>query len=397
MRVLLVADHFPPYGGGLAEQTQRIATRLRARRHDVAVVTAASRGSDTAEHGIPVRRVKLTLDRVPRIYQEGSPPFHPPWPDPEYRRALTRLVREFEPDVLHVHGWSVFSAASLRPPVPIVCTLHDYGLVCPKKSLVSHRTICATGRGLKCLRCDSDTQPTPRRVALAGALSITSRLPRQRVAVWMAVSQYVADRHVEGGLDRRRVVVVPPVIDTDGGTSAPGDQPAPYLLYVGPGPEGAHKGRSVLLEALDRLPDLDHRVVLVGGREPVAHARIDDRGYLRGDDLTAAFRDASFAVVPSIWPDPCPAVAVEAMSWGRPVVASATGGLPEIVEQEHTGLLVPPGDVSALARAIQRLSSDAALARRMGERARGSVGRFSTEAVLPRIEAMYEQALAGPR
>jgi glycosyltransferase involved in cell wall biosynthesis len=395
MRVLQVADHFPPYEGGLGGQAQRIAQRLRERGHPVAVITVAASGSEAIESGIPIRRVRLTLDRLPHVYQEGSPPFHPPWPDPEFRRALTQLVTDFEPDVLHVHGWSVFSAASLTRTVPIVCTLHDYGLVCPKKSLLSHGRVCRTGRGIACVACDSDAQPTPRRVSLAGALSVMSRLPRRRVAAWMPVSQYVADRHVQGGLDPSRVVVVPPVIDAHRDDLRSPGQTEPYILYVGPGPEGAHKGRSVLLAAIDQLTDMDHKVVLVGGREPIAGARIDDRGYLRGDDLAAAFRDASFAVVPSIWPDPCPAVAVEAMGWGRPVVASATGGLPDIVEQGVTGLLVPPGDVEALATAIQRLSSDSALREGLGERARSSVGRFSTEAVLPQIEEMYQKALVG--
>jgi len=393
MRILLVTDHYPPAGGGLAVQAQRHAERLSARGHELAVLAAGVHDAGERAGGVEVVTAGLSFARIPRVYQEGSPAFHPPWPDPAFRRALARLVARLRPDVVHVHGWSVLSAVSLPSPPPIVCTLHDYGLCCPKKSLVRHGQTCAGGRGLRCLSCDSDDQPTPRRSALAAALELTVPVARRRVRRWLAVSDYVRERHLQAGLDPARVTVLPPLVDQPEAPVAPSPD-APYILYVGPGPEQRHKGRSVLLEAFARLRGDGPRLVLVGGRDRLADpgARIEDRGRLGGAALGAAFHGAAFAVVPSVWPDPCPAVAVEAMGAGRPVIASAAGGLPSIVQDGRSGLLVAPGDPEALAAAMRALIEDSGRRRAMGAAALAGFERFRTENVLPRLEAVYRDA-----
>ena len=88
-------------------------------------------------------------------------------------------------------------------------------------------------------------------------------------------------------------------------------------------------------------------------------------------------------------------VAREAMAWGRPVVASAVGGLRDAVEDGVTGLLVPPRDVAALRGALERLLGDAALRARLGAAAREKARReLSLDAATDRLLAAYEEALA---
>lgn len=396
MRVLQVSDHFPPQTGGLAIQVQRLAARLNAAGHEASVLTVGESSESTTPEGVAVRHHPHSFGRVPGVYQEGSPPFHPPWPDPEFRRGLQGTIEALRPDVVHVHGWSVFSAASLGAGAPpIVCSLHDYGMVCPKKSLLRHGTVCAKGRGFRCVTCDSQAQPTPRRSALAATLGLTWPWLQKRVFRFLAVSSYVRERHLQSGLDEERIAVIPPLIDPlPPGPPAGRAQSGPYVLYVGPGEEGAHKGRSVLLRAFARIDPMDHSLLLVGGSSQLAASGpVEDAGYLRGEALTAAFRGASIVVVPSVWADPCPAVAVEALSVGCPVIASAVGGLTDIVAHDRTGLLVPPGDEEALAAALQKLVGDGGLRVEMGDRARESVARYSTDSVLPSLLDTYRAAV----
>jgi glycosyltransferase involved in cell wall biosynthesis len=168
------------------------------------------------------------------------------------------------------------------------------------------------------------------------------------------------------------------------------------VLYVGPGPEAEHKGRHVLLDAWSRADVGNKKLVVVGGRERLSQngAGVEDAGYLSGGDLAAAMAEAEFTVVPSVWPDPCPAVAVEPMALGRPVIASAVGGLTDIVQHESTGLLVPPDDPRALAEAIEALASNPGLVADLGRHAHRHAAGFATEAVLPQLEALYAQAKA---
>ena len=92
--------------------------------------------------------------------------------------------------------------------------------------------------------------------------------------------------------------------------------------------------------------------------------RLGREAFLR--ELQAAY----VVAVPALWQEPFGMIALEAMCAGRPVVAYASGGLPEIVEHGRDGLLVPPGDRSALANAVERLLDDPALAAEMGRHGR---------------------------
>ena len=86
-------------------------------------------------------------------------------------------------------------------------------------------------------------------------------------------------------------------------------------------------------------------------------------GQLRADgssaeQLAREFANASVVVVPSLWPEPFGIVGIEALAAGRPVIASATGGIGDWLEDGVCGLCVPPGDAGALARALNELLAD---------------------------------------
>jgi L-malate glycosyltransferase len=102
-------------------------------------------------------------------------------------------------------------------------------------------------------------------------------------------------------------------------------------------------------------------------------------------------------VVPSVWPDPLPGVVKEAMSQGKAVVGSAMGGIIDMIDHERTGLLVEPGDVDGLARAMARLSTDAVLRERLGQAAQARIDDFAQERVVPQFEHLYEQLAVSGR
>ncbi len=109
--------------------------------------------------------------------------------------------------------------------------------------------------------------------------------------------------------------------------------------------------------------------------------------------VMSAWGRATLALAPSIWPDPCPTVAMEAMAMARPLIASRIGGLSDIVADGETGLLVPPGDAAALRAAIQHLLADPARRHRMGSAAQQRLVQFQAHTVVPRIEQVYRELL----
>jgi glycosyltransferase involved in cell wall biosynthesis len=164
------------------------------------------------------------------------------------------------------------------------------------------------------------------------------------------------------------------------------------------------KGFGFLLEAVAllgaRFPDLRVQFAGRGTDEPRLRSLVERLGLARvvdflgwQRDVNALHRSWHVLAQPSLH-EGFGLAALEAMAAGVPVVASATGGLPELVEDERTGFLVPVGDVEALAGRLGRLLEDEALRIRIGEAARlRAVGSFSVEEMAARTAAVYDELL----
>jgi glycosyltransferase involved in cell wall biosynthesis len=391
VRVLLVADFYPPTPGGLEAHVQRLARELVHTGHEVHVAAGGNPATPLDEDGIAVHRVDLS---VPLVYAEPGRAFHPPWPDQEFGQLVANLTRDFDPHVIHAHGWCSFSAAAAAASHrPLVVTLHDYGLCCPKKSLLRGEGECAAGRGLRCVRCAGPEQNALKRIVLSAALARTVPALTARVTRFIAVSQHVARRHESLGL-ADKLQVIPNFIDLP---------PEPYtepagdgVLFVGP--PDRHKGLPVLLRARRQFPPRT-RTVVVGTNPPAGGDQPDIEycGRLSGAALRARYRAAAVVVVPPIWPDPCPTVVLEAFAAGRPVVGSRAGGITDLVVDGHTGMLVAPGDARALSTAVSILFADRAKLAMMARGAFARAKEFATPAVVRRIVSVYDDALVGLR
>ena len=171
------------------------------------------------------------------------------------------------------------------------------------------------------------------------------------------------------------------------------------------------KGIDVLLGAipavLDAAPDA---LFTLAGLDPEnhwtdrfrrEHPRLADRvafaGRLSAEALRAAYRDCDVFVAPSRY-ESFGLIYVEAMAWAKPVVGCRAGGIPAVVTDGETGLLVPPGDTPALAEALARLARDPALRARLGAAARADVdARFSREALARASIELYASTARAPR
>jgi glycosyltransferase involved in cell wall biosynthesis len=124
---------------------------------------------------------------------------------------------------------------------------------------------------------------------------------------------------------------------------------------------------------------------------------VEDRVRFAGfrDDIENVYGAADIVAVPSTAPDPLPGAAIEATAAGCAVVASAHGGLPEIISDRRTGRLVPPGDASALARTAAELLDDPGARARLGAAAAADVSeRFAPARLLEGVQRLYDAVLA---
>ncbi len=194
-------------------------------------------------------------------------------------------------------------------------------------------------------------------VELARRVPRAARLLLRRARVVLCPSSALAEAGRE--LGARDVRVIPSGVELPGEVGVP-DEP-PHVLFVGRLSD--EKGILELLEATEGIP----RVIVGDG--PLRDQVADAVGFVGPSMLGPYYERASVVACPSRR-EGYGVVAREAMAYGRPVVATAVGGLLDAVEDEVTGLLVPPGDVKALRAAIERLLGDAELRHRLGTTAR---------------------------
>ena len=163
---------------------------------------------------------------------------------------------------------------------------------------------------------------------------------------------------------------------------------------------GPQKALGVALQALADVPDASlavagdgpQRAALEGrARELGLDGRVSFLGSVPREQVLRLFHAADASLLPSAWEN-FPHTVVEALAVGCPVIATAVGGVPEVVRDGENGLLVPPGDPGALAAAIARFFADDALRARLRDAAARSVEGYSEDAVSAEIESELQQA-----
>jgi glycosyltransferase involved in cell wall biosynthesis len=178
------------------------------------------------------------------------------------------------------------------------------------------------------------------------------------------------------------------------------------LLYVGRLEK--IKGVQYAIEAMrDIAPSYpDARLVIAGRgeyeqelRELVARQGLSEYvtfvGHCTREQLYGYYKEARCVVVPSVWPEPFGKVGIEALSVGRPVIASNVGGISEWLRDGETGYLVPRQNAAAIRDAVQKLFDDRALLERMSAQAREQAQQFSIENHAKKILALYTEVLEG--
>lgn len=407
MRILMLSQFYPPIIGGEEQHVRTLSLKLASHGHDVAVVTFWYEGQVEFERdeGVRVYRIHSLAQRLPHLFRDDRRPYSPPFPDPQVLLTLSRIIAREQPEIVHAHNWLVYSFLPLKiwSGARLVVTLHNYGTLCAKTTLLRSGALCQGPSLKKCLGCAVQFYGAAKGVPIVLANRAMSPALRGAVDMFLPVSQAVATGNdlVKSGLPFQ---VIHNFIPDDPGASKGDIDPylaqlpaEHYLLFVGA--FNRQKGVDVLLRAYAGLTDAPP-LVLIGyetSEWPALHVDCPANVFVLKNwprrAVLEAWRRSALALLPSVGPESCPTVVMEAMSVGRPVVASRTGGLAELVSDGETGFLVPPGDSLALQQAIEKLLADPDLGRRMEQAALHKVAAFYASTVVPRIEQIYERLL----
>ncbi|WP_436527321.1 glycosyltransferase family 4 protein [Actinoplanes sp. HUAS TT8] len=410
MKILQLTNLYTPVIGGLERSIATSSEELVRRGHQVTVLTLATPAAagDETINGVRVHRVRSVANTlVPGLNEDPRKPFHPTLPDPLTSTGIARLLRTEHFDVVHSHDWLMYSYLPLRRARfgrPHVHTAHDFGLTCVRKTFARDGRPCPGPSLARCVSCASAQYGGPRSLVLtAGLHAHRHRGIDALTAISTSVARALGQANLPGDLPVQVVSSLVP----DGLDTLARDTPRPdwlpdgdYLLFVGA--LGPHKGIGVLFDAYRKLVDgwtgtrPAPALVCLGTRRddtPPLPPGTVIRHDVAHPQVMAAFHGAAVGVVPSL-NEGMGQVAVEAMLAGAPLVASAAGGLTDVVQDGESGLLVPPGDVDALHAALLRVLTDDDLAARLRAAGRQRGLDFTAARVVPQIEEVYRACIA---
>jgi glycosyltransferase involved in cell wall biosynthesis len=378
LRVCLLAPDFLPVWGGAGTYAVELSREL-SKLVDLTILTlergtgagSVSRAQMEEVLGHRARVVLISRARDTFQYNAGF--------QMAVLRCLPRLVREERIDIVHsqhAHMPDVLYGRIYRSPMTVRTV---------------HSTIATQWDGI-CLaqRFGGGLQESERwQVALEPFLRLTERIVLTQPGPILTVSEWMRDHLVRRGIPLSRVQIIYNGVradrfrpDAPARHSLGGTPDAPVILFSGR--PTLLKGAGVLIEAMPLVWKAFPQAffAFAGGspdevrahfvRRNVPLERIGLLGRLAYDELPGVYASADIAVAPT-FADNIPFWILEAMASGVPTVASRVGGIPEIIEDGETGMLVPPGSARALADALIALLRDPERRKSIGHAARGRV------------------------
>jgi glycosyltransferase involved in cell wall biosynthesis len=428
MNILMAVHHFPPrHNEGAEQRSLRTALALRARGHSVRVVcvgnpdTPGARGltwEDREHCGIDVREL---------FFQRKALPWQAEFDNRLIGEHIREMLTAEHFDLLHLFSGYLMSGSPLLAArelgVPSVVSLTDFWFLCQRiQMLRSDGTLSTTPiKAATCARCiaeDSRRYRLPAQVApaLATAFWHKARERTARVAARMqflsealgsaafviSPSRFLRDMFIESGVNPHQIVfsrqgrefsTIDPALlkKTPSATLRLG-----YLGQIIP-----VKGVHVAIDAMAQLRDLPVSLDIYGptghdtsysqrcAATAAANERIKIHGAYERSALTRVLQSLDVLVVPSTWYENSPNVILEALAHKTPVITSNLGGMAELIQHEHNGLVFETGNALDLSRQIRRLLESPEL------RARLSAEITPVKTVqeeIDEIETLYAQA-----
>ncbi len=301
----------------------------------------------------------------------------------EAKKKLEKLIIKTKPDVAHLHNISHHISPSIfsvlkKYKIPVVQTLHDYQFICPNFKLFTEGAVCERCKKYRYWnavvhKCIHESRLESLAEMFEMYFDKACQFYENGVQCFVTPSEFLKDKIEEWKIaEKIKIERVSLFLDTS--RFEPKYEAGDYAIYFGRLVE--EKGLGVLLRALDGT---DIKLKIVGDGPELEKLKVQSEklqvevefiGHKTGEDLHNLIRGAKFVVLPSVWYENYPMALLEAGAFGKAVVGTRLGGIPEIIHDGENGFLATPGDADDLREKMRRLWSDGALCERMGRRAR---------------------------
>lgn len=315
----------------------------------------------------------------------------------EVINSFSILLKEFKPDVVHLHNIHsylspVVARIASRYGIRVVWTLHDYKLICPVYTCLRNNApceLCFVNKWnvvkYKCMKKNLFAS-----ILSWAEIMYWNRNRLERFThIFISPSSFLKQKMIMAGYPAEKIRVLPNFMHTLPDTTAAKGN---YYCYVGRISE--EKGIHSLLEVAQSLP---FPLKIVGDGELLKQyqdrfqmSHIEFTGHLSTAQTLDIIRKARFLVIPSLWYENNPFCIIESLCCGTPVLGADIGGIPELIDDGHTGFLFEPGDPEALKSGIIQCFNFFTAHYNFNEIALNAQNKFSKETFYNHLIDLYE-------
>lgn len=366
MKILMVSEDLPGVQlGGLGKHVVTLANALLQTGHDVTIL--GRKNGDATHCGFHGNFIGAITLAHPN-WKESQLGFFNPVKRPWFARTLAATIARHAAgfDVVHYHGHLPLAGNYLHGTCPFVQTRHDQGSDCLTHLRFRDGRVCDALDPRACAACIARA-PGPVRQAISGA-AVDGYRDRTAAAFARHKTVFVSDflrrrfQQARPGADLRRTHVIPNIVDMARLQAATAHAPEPRKIVLA-GRIDAGKGFAEFLTAVQgRIPAGAYIDIVGDGpahallAQGYAHPRVRFAGWQDYDSTIAFMARAQLCIVPSVCEEACSTTVLEALALGRPCLALARGGTPELAQfQRYPGQLTLVKDMAELADAIAPL------------------------------------------
>ena len=325
----------------------------------------------------------------------------------EAKKNIERLIKDEKPDIVHLNNIRHHLTPSIiytikKYNLPIVWTLHDYQLICPNISFLSHGRICELCKKRKyfwppIVKCKKNSFLASAMAAIEHTVQMISGV-YNLIDAYICPSNFLKDKFAEYGFEENKLYYLNNFIDNISINETEGQ--GKYYLYIGRLSE--EKGIKTLIDAAVKVNS--HKLKIAGDgplkEELIAYTKskkadnhVEFLGHKNREEVSNLLKKCKFLVIPSEWYENCPYSVLEAFACGKPVIGARIGGIPEMVKDYNTGLTFEPGNMDELISKIKYFIDNPERIKEMGHNARMFFeNELNPEKHYDKLIGIYKQA-----
>ncbi|OGI26519.1 MAG: hypothetical protein A2287_08885 [Candidatus Melainabacteria bacterium RIFOXYA12_FULL_32_12] len=328
----------------------------------------------------------------------------------EAENKLNLYLKKVKPDIVHCNCINYYLSPSIlracyKNNIPIVMTLRDAFLSCPdvgllyKSETYCQKVLCASGNPVQCIynKCNDKSLIKSLISATEFALRKIHRL-YDKVSVFICPSKALLELAVKSGIPREKLVHINNFIDDSYFKAEPEYSNKGYFLYAGRLVK--EKGVHYLLEAMRKIPDIELHIVGSGLEENNLKQlasnlpNVKFLGFKSGQDLENEYKNCIASIIPSNYFEAFGLSIIESFAYGKPVIGSNIGAIPEIIENDKNGIIFESENPDDLTQAVKKLHSNPDLVDKMGKNGRlKAKSLYTPEAYYSKLIEVYQSQI----